>query len=129
MRLRYLPVLLLVLAAVAVIAGKRLLYPNLSTRAASLSSPPSQSYLVILGVGDKVANNWDGSITATGATILGLQGWRFAGTDSITDRKSTRLNSSHQIISYAVFCLKKKKHYEDASDDHTVCDAVASFLN
>src|SRR5438552_4784760 len=25
------------------------------------------------------------------------------------DRKSTRLNSSHQIISYAVFCLKKKK--------------------
>src|SRR5258708_22772919 len=32
--------------------------------------------------------------------------------DGITiskDRKSTRLNSSHQIISYAVFCLKKKK--------------------
>src|SRR5258708_28048376 len=27
------------------------------------------------------------------------------------DRKSTRLNSSHQIISYAVFCLKKKKQY------------------
>src|SRR5947208_6665957 len=26
------------------------------------------------------------------------------------DRKSTRLNSSHQIISYAVFCLKKKTH-------------------
>src|SRR5258708_8823515 len=28
---------------------------------------------------------------------------------SSEDRKSTRLNSSHQIISYAVFCLKKKK--------------------
>src|SRR5258708_26602663 len=28
---------------------------------------------------------------------------------SLLDRKSTRLNSSHQIISYAVFCLKKKK--------------------
>src|SRR5438552_19144774 len=28
------------------------------------------------------------------------------------DRKSTRLNSSHQIISYAVFCLKKKKTYK-----------------
>src|SRR5258708_28373150 len=28
----------------------------------------------------------------------------------VRDRKSTRLNSSHQIISYAVFCLKKKKH-------------------
>src|SRR5258708_15079288 len=28
----------------------------------------------------------------------------------VEDRKSTRLNSSHQIISYAVFCLKKKKN-------------------
>src|SRR5258708_14746992 len=37
------------------------------------------------------------------------------------DRKSTRLNSSHQIISYAVFCLKKKKHtYELQSPHHTV---------
>src|SRR5258708_21359837 len=31
------------------------------------------------------------------------------GCDDRRDRKSTRLNSSHQIISYAVFCLKKKK--------------------
>src|SRR5258708_26471097 len=31
------------------------------------------------------------------------------GRDRGRDRKSTRLNSSHQIISYAVFCLKKKK--------------------
>src|SRR5438132_9196061 len=29
------------------------------------------------------------------------------------DRKSTRLNSSHTVISYAVFCLKKKKHKHD----------------
>src|SRR5260221_7863375 len=29
---------------------------------------------------------------------------------SSTDRKSTRLNSSHTVISYAVFCLKKKKN-------------------
>src|SRR5256885_12758115 len=28
---------------------------------------------------------------------------------NLTDRKSTRLNSSHLVISYAVFCLKKKK--------------------
>src|SRR5258708_22102954 len=31
------------------------------------------------------------------------------------DRKSTRLNSSHQIISYAVFCLKKKKMQYDVN--------------
>src|SRR5258708_30544355 len=30
---------------------------------------------------------------------------------TIVDRKSTRLNSSHQIISYAVFCLKKKTNH------------------
>src|SRR5256885_3203200 len=29
----------------------------------------------------------------------------------MADRKSTRLNSSHLVISYAVFCLKKKKSY------------------
>src|SRR5438552_9037366 len=37
----------------------------------------------------------------------GSMSWFGGGTD-LTDRKSTRLNSSHQIISYAVFCLKKK---------------------
>src|SRR3989449_11206855 len=37
----------------------------------------------------------------------------------IPDRKSTRLNSSHGYISYAVFCLKKKKKKEsDARDQH-----------
>src|SRR5438132_7059598 len=32
------------------------------------------------------------------------------------DRKSTRLNSSHTVISYAVFCLKKKKKNKDNKD-------------
>src|SRR2546426_2681359 len=35
----------------------------------------------------------------------------------LEDRKSTRLNSSHLVISYAVFCLKKKKRKESK-----VCD-------
>src|SRR5258708_21776740 len=35
------------------------------------------------------------------------------------DRKSTRLNSSHQIISYAVFCLKKKKRTKSPRAKHT----------
>src|SRR5690242_21325512 len=35
--------------------------------------------------------------------------FRPAGTRAARDRKSTRLNSSHMSISYAVFCLKKKK--------------------
>src|SRR2546430_12893795 len=36
--------------------------------------------------------------------------WRGGCHVSTKDRKSTRLNSSHSQISYAVFCLKKKKH-------------------
>src|SRR5256885_10599617 len=39
------------------------------------------------------------------------------------DRKSTRLNSSHLVISYAVFCLKKKNH-EAASDPHVFLPIV-----
>src|SRR2546429_5935816 len=34
------------------------------------------------------------------------------------DRKSTRLNSSHGYISYAVFCLKKKNYQDDHPHDH-----------
>src|SRR3989454_12807847 len=38
-----------------------------------------------------------------------IRGWLGIGIQEVTDRKSTRLNSSHLVISYAVFCLKKKK--------------------
>src|SRR2546427_4603504 len=38
-----------------------------------------------------------------------LEAERGSGAAQQTDRKSTRLNSSHSQISYAVFCLKKKK--------------------
>src|SRR5258708_9115923 len=44
----------------------------------------------------------DGSVGFCGEESAGASFLR------IEDRKSTRLNSSHQIISYAVFCLKKK---------------------
>src|SRR5258708_29781209 len=43
---------------------------------------------------------------------------------SFADRKSTRLNSSHQIISYAVFCLKKKNEtYTHCDPTHRESDA------
>src|SRR5207253_6128451 len=44
-----------------------------------------------------------------------LQAAFHLGRKRIIDRKSTRLNSSHVAISYAVFCLKKKKHYKDTN--------------
>src|SRR2546427_8176341 len=42
------------------------------------------------------------------------------------DRKSTRLNSSHSQISYAVFCLKKKKNKSERSQDVTPPTASTS---
>src|SRR5688500_19976029 len=44
--------------------------------------------------------------TARPGIVIGKRG---AGVETLKDRKSTRLNSSHLVISYAVFCLKKKK--------------------
>src|SRR5690348_17720694 len=48
-------------------------------------------------------------LTAFGASVLNFLSWR-EQQQSFQDRKSTRLNSSHPSISYAVFCLKKKKN-------------------
>src|SRR2546427_8315249 len=42
---------------------------------------------------------------------------------ALRDRKSTRLNSSHSQISYAVFCLKKKKTYNSWTSNTTCIDA------
>src|SRR2546421_1500546 len=55
--------------------------------------------------------NWTGGVMAGGGTTVMASGATLAvsGPDIKTDRKSTRLNSSHDQISYAVFCLKKKK--------------------
>src|SRR2546422_3330803 len=51
-----------------------------------------------------------GSVTLPRALIL-MGDWCGPAQGAATDRKSTRLNSSHGYISYAVFCLKKKiKH-------------------
>src|SRR5438034_6181629 len=51
-----------------------------------------------------------------------LWAFRLFGHDKVKilkDRKSTRLNSSHTVISYAVFCLKKKKRYTTHNDTRT----------
>src|SRR5207248_7706535 len=59
--------------------------------------------------------NGHGRVTVVprGWTAVGVAGGvllRRHGAAACSDRKSTRLNSSHRTISYAVFCLKKKKN-------------------
>src|SRR5438552_7617269 len=46
----------------------------------------------------------------------------------VKDRKSTRLNSSHQIISYAVFCLKKKRSDALVTAMSSTVDSTAPFM-
>src|SRR5437870_7524325 len=61
-----------------------------------------------------------------------LQGWpapaRLSSPEAETDRKSTRLNSSHVAISYAVFCLKKKNTTQFKLQPHKLHETT-SFLN
>src|SRR5947209_10321121 len=47
-----------------------------------------------------------------------------SGRCKMTDRKSTRLNSSHANISYAVFCLKKKKKNIQTNDRQLTTDCI-----
>src|SRR5437879_7915344 len=65
----------------------------------------------------------DGSPDGTGATLdrLAREHSRIAvihREGKLGDRKSTRLNSSHRCISYAVFCLKKKKTNKKQTNHH-----------
>src|SRR5437868_10279203 len=52
--------------------------------------------------------------------------WSATALPTLPDRKSTRLNSSHVSISYAVFCLKKKKKKTnvDISEERTYIDRI-----
>src|SRR5947208_13284605 len=81
----------------AAIAGTLVfaLNPNIVYLQATPMSEPLLLALAVIGVGLVLA--WAKRDNDADAANVGVR-----------DRKSTRLNSSHQIISYAVFCLKKK---------------------
>src|SRR3712207_9014991 len=74
-----------------------------------------------------VVNDWQIPVVAAGgiadgrglaaALMLGAQGINIGTRFLASDRKSTRLNSSHANISYAVFCLKKKNYLTDQGHD------------
>src|SRR6266508_5144571 len=70
-------------------------------RAAALGIQPPAAVLLA----ERDLAGWARALHATGAARPRTPGTR----EVLLDRKSTRLNSSHVAISYAVFCLKKKK--------------------
>src|SRR5690349_22564800 len=68
----------------------------------------SNAYLrVQAGTGGTEACDWAQMLLRMYARWGERHGYQL---EMVEDRKSTRLNSSHVEISYAVFCLKKKKH-------------------
>src|SRR5690242_21598616 len=79
---------------------------------------PTQSALVTLTRSAGATNRWSASTTAEQA----------AARVTHVDRKSTRLNSSHMSISYAVFCLKKKKKILISYSSYTLILLVGLIL-
>src|SRR5205807_8442726 len=80
-----------------------------------LHSFPTRRSSDLFGYGDGTAGHPIGYLTSiTSPPVNNVSAVTTFGYDSAnrvrTDRKSTRLNSSHLVISYAVFCLKKKKN-------------------
>src|SRR5690625_6024366 len=82
---------------------------------ALLSFPTRRSSDLHFTAGDLVTNaytRFSARLTGHYVASVGIP------KDYRRDRKSTRLNSSHVAISYAVFCLKKKNmHYSNAEDE------------
>src|SRR5204863_1730488 len=99
----------IVLSAVIV-----LIYIFLGGLTSAIYNEVLQFFLIVLGflplvlLGLKDVGGWSG-LTAKLATVATNAGFEPG------DRKSTRLNSSHVEISYAVFCLKKKKRINDVA--------------
>src|ERR1039458_6737793 len=85
--------------------------------ATSIGAPLPQDF-------DIVRSRPHGHVAAVLGTLRRLHLDRLIDTQA-RDRKSTRLNSSHLGISYAVFCLKKKKgHQQRATGGAAVCGGI-----
>src|SRR3712207_8624617 len=87
------------------------LFRSVLTAAAQVHFPIREPHHPPVGCHIVAASYCDAESYATG----------ISSTSKVTDRKSTRLNSSHANISYAVFCLKKKKNTSriTSNDIHT----------
>src|SRR5438445_10095956 len=111
--------------------------PVTSATSCAMESPPRRRWVVSLST-EQRALTASGRLAMTGASMALLTPAEFTeavsalaahyGVERLRerlarlnalDRKSTRLNSSHANISYAVFCLKKKKRSETSPTAHS----------
>src|SRR5436309_9938683 len=74
------------------------LFRSINVLSKTVGNIPTDRRTIYVMLASKVNNSWV------------MKNYTYTAAGSCKDRKSTRLNSSHVKISYAVFCLKKKKH-------------------
>src|SRR2546430_3779952 len=84
------------------------LFRSIKTTAKIKSVNPAHPSQVVGIIQEAGREHADPAVQAAAAAF---QTWKYASVEERADRKSTRLNSSHSQISYAVFCLKKKITY------------------
>src|SRR5256886_9864472 len=82
------------------------LFRSICSARSVLRNPSIQELAECLGLNNAIDESQVRDLIIAGAGPSGLAAAVYAASE---DRKSTRLNSSHSQISYAVFCLKKKK--------------------
>src|SRR5687768_18096811 len=96
-------------AAVAIMGAMPTPPPPLSSRLGDVRSSPVRDILELTQRPEVIS--FAGGLPAPELFPAELIADAFARTLAPTDRKSTRLNSSHGYISYAVFCLNKKTRF------------------
>jgi hypothetical protein len=84
---------LVLIAAGTIPLCRRFLFPAVAIHAATTTVGPAQSFLLIMGVGETAAANWDGTISVTGAQVEILRGWRFEGTDAVNGTTGWKLST------------------------------------
>src|SRR2546429_7078249 len=88
--------------------GNRCPHLDLDVRTNNLLAGVLRICYRVAGGGTCLASRCVNNVDGDGAQFAQIHHWELSKLS--TDRKSTRLNSSHGYISYAVFCLKKKKN-------------------
>jgi len=81
------------LGSILALLGTGVALNSQGRRERPLEMPQAAAFRILLGVGDRESTVWDGKVSATGARIVSIQGWRFAGNDASDYRSSWKAST------------------------------------